>query len=124
MNDQKPELDAHYYQLVMSLQAQAWQSLGKTASPMSGKIERNMELAKISIDMLEMIQRKTEGNLIEDEKKFLDHVLYELRLNYVEETKKDDGEEPADKTDQKAEPAADESPEAEAPKEDQAGGAS
>lgn len=91
MTDQ-PEIDIQFYQLVISLQSQAWQSLGKVASPMTGKIERNMEQAKFSIDMLEMFQRKTKGNLSDEEKKLLEHALYELRMNYLDESKKDNND--------------------------------
>jgi len=45
-------------------------------------------MAKGTIDLLEMLQRKTKGNLDDDEQKLLEHVLYELRLNYVDEMKK------------------------------------
>lgn len=83
------DLDFQYYQLVLSLQAAAMQQMGKIAHPLSGKIERDLSLAKQSIDMLEMVERKTRGNLTDDEKKLLDHVLFELRLNYVDELKKD-----------------------------------
>lgn len=100
MTDQ-PDLDVQFYQMVISLQSQAWQSLGKVASPMTGKIERNMEQAKFSIDMLEMFQRKTKGNLSDEEAKLLEHALYELRMNYLDEASKDK----KDKKDKKNEQA-------------------
>ncbi len=78
-----------FYQLVLSMQANAWTQMGKTASPLTGKVERNMGQAKLSIDMLEMIQSKTVGNLTDEEKKLLENTLYQLRMNYVEEVKKD-----------------------------------
>jgi hypothetical protein len=88
MNQQDEEYDIAFYQLVWSMQAAAWQQMGKVASVVTGKMERDLDQAKNSIDMLEMIQRKTKGNLNEQEKKTLDHVLYELRMNYVDELKK------------------------------------
>ncbi len=112
MTDQ-PEIDIQFYQLILSLQAQAWQSLGKVASPQTGKVERSMEQAKFAIDMLDMLQRKTKGNVSEDEAKLLEHAIYELRMNYVEESKKDDGS-PSEVTEQ---PKSDEAtPDAEADK--------
>ena len=102
-------VDIQFYQLVLSLQAQAWQSLGKVASPLTGKIERSMEQAKFAIDMLEMLQRKTEGNLVEEETQMLKHSLYELRLNYVDEIKKE-GEKSTDDSKEKKD---DNSPETE-----------
>lgn len=81
--------DQHFLALVFSIQGAAMYQLGKTVSPMTGKIERDLTQAKQSIDMLEMLQRKTSGNLTTDEKRMLDHFLYELRLNYVDEMKKE-----------------------------------
>ena len=88
MAESTKELDPYLLQLVLSLQAGAMQQMGKIASPITGKIERDLTLAKHSIEILGMLSTKTAGNLSRDEKDFLDHVLYELRLNYVEEAKK------------------------------------
>jgi hypothetical protein len=46
-------------------------------------------MARSTIDILEMINRKTKGNLDAEEQKLLDHILYELRLNFVDEQDKD-----------------------------------
>ena len=88
MTDKIDDLDVMYYQLVLSMQASAMQHLGKVMSPITGKIERNLDAARFSIDMLEMLQRKTTGNLSTEEKRLLDHVLHDLRLNYVDEVGK------------------------------------
>jgi hypothetical protein len=77
-----------FTQLVLSFQAAAWQQMGKVPSMISGKIERNLEMAKHSIDMLGMLEDKTRGNLGENEAKYLTHALFELRMNYLEEVKK------------------------------------
>ena len=104
MNEQNENYDMHFFQLIFSLQAGAMQQMGKIASPLTGKIERDLNLAKASIDMLDMLQRKTEGNLTAEEKRLIEHTLYELRLNYVEEVKKGDSEpEKAEKAENKAE---------------------
>lgn len=83
------ETDTYFLQLILSLQMGTMQHLGKTVSPISGKVERNLEMAKHTIAMLEMIHQKTSNNLSEDEQKMLEGVLYELRLNYVDESKKE-----------------------------------
>jgi hypothetical protein len=91
MIDEKKEFMSQellFTQLVLSFQAAAWQQLGKVPSMISGKIERDIEMAKHSIDMLGMLEAKTKGNLTENENKYLQHVLYELRLNYLDEAKK------------------------------------
>ena len=110
MTDPAESIDMMFYSLVLSLQAAAMQHLGKVMSPMTGKVERNLEVARHSVDMLEMLKRKTDGNLSDDEKQTLDHILYELRLNYVDEIKKGK-EAPADtSTDSPAEPSQDPGP--------------
>jgi hypothetical protein len=77
-----------FTQLVLSFQAAAWQQMGKVPSVISGEIERDLEMAKHSIDMMGMLEAKTKGNLTENEDKYLQHALYELRLNYLDELKK------------------------------------
>jgi len=77
-----------FTQLIMSFHAAAWQQMGKITDPFTGKIERNLELAKNSIDILGMLEEKTKGNLIEHETKFLQQILTQLRMNYVEESSK------------------------------------
>ncbi len=81
-------LDPYFFQLVLSLQGGAMQQMGKIASPLTGKIECNLDMAKSSIDMLAMVKEKTGGNLTEEEKQLIEHALYELRMNYVDELKK------------------------------------
>jgi len=99
----------HFIQLVLMFQTAAMHQMGKIQNPFTKKTERDLSQAKFSIDMLEMIQQKTQNNLSENEKKFLDHVLFELRMNYVDEVNKDKkGKEEGEK-------------EAEPPKEEQGG---
>jgi hypothetical protein len=75
--------------LIQSFQAAAMQQMGKVMNPFTEKIERDMAHARMSIEMLEMIRARTEGNLTGQEARFLNHVLTELRLNYVAEVDKD-----------------------------------
>jgi hypothetical protein len=82
------EVDIHFVQLLLSLQMGAMHYLGKTASPVDGKVERNLELAQHSIQMLEMLHKKTNNNLTDEERKILDTILYDLRLNYIDEVAK------------------------------------
>ena len=93
--DQQNEL--LFMQLVMMFQGMALQNLGKVMNPMTNQIERNLEQAKNMIDILGMLDEKTKGNLNDNEQKLMEHVLFELRMNYVDELKKDESaEEQAD----------------------------
>ena len=65
------------------------QGMGKMKNPVTDKIERNMEQARQSIDMLDMIKEKTKGNLSSEMARLIDNSLSELRLNYVDELNKD-----------------------------------
>lgn len=89
MSENPGNFDPHFLQLVLSLQAGAMQQMGKVVSPVTGEIERDLELARHTIDILGMLQSKTDGNLSGEESKLLAHILSELRLNYVDESKKD-----------------------------------
>jgi hypothetical protein len=75
--------------LVHSFQAAAMQQMGKIMNPFTEKMERDLKSARLSIDMLEMLQERTSGNLTGEESRFLTHVLTELRLNYVAEIDED-----------------------------------
>jgi len=78
--------------LIQSFQAAAMQQMGKVMNPFTEKIERDMAHARMSIEMLEMLRARTAGNLTGQEARFLNHVLTELRLNYVAEVDKDKAE--------------------------------
>jgi hypothetical protein len=78
-----------FMQLVLQNQQLAMMSMGKLKNPMSDKIERNLEFAKMSIDTLDMLAAKTKGNLSEYEEKFLTEVIKDLKLNYVDEASKE-----------------------------------
>ena len=98
--------EALLMQLVMMFQGAAMQQMGKIVNPISGKAERDLDQAKMSIDILGMLQEKTKVNVNEYEEKFLDHALFELRMNYVEEVnkaKKEKEEEKAEKPEEKDE---------------------
>lgn len=90
-NDQKSE--AMFMQLVLTFQMAAWQQMGKIKNPMTDKVERDLNQAQFSIDILEMLRLKTEGNLNDNEKQFLNKILSELQMNYVDEMSKEQKEE-------------------------------
>lgn len=80
--------DQLFIQLLYIFHASAMQSLGKIKSPISGKIEKNLEQARQSIEMLEMLKAKTTNNLNAELSKALETFLSEVRLNFVEESNK------------------------------------
>jgi hypothetical protein len=88
-NESQKKNEFYFVQLIITFQAAAMQQMGKLQNPITQKVERNLDQARSSIDMLEMLQDKTRNNLTENEEKFLEHTLYELRMNYLDEVKKD-----------------------------------
>ncbi len=112
--DQQNEL--LFMQLVMMFQGMALQNLGKVMNPMTNQIERNLEQAKNMIDILGMLDEKTKGNLNDNEQRLMEHVLFELRMNYVDELKK--GEAPEEQASDNS--TEDTASEAQATEEDQA----
>lgn len=72
---------------VLSLATSAQVHLGLVANPASGKQGADLPLAKQTIDILGILQDKTKGNLEEEENRLLEHLLYDLRMIYVEKNK-------------------------------------
>ena len=75
---------ASFTLLVISLTTQVRICLGDIENPTTGQKQVDLELAKHNIDLLGVLEEKTQGNLSEQEKKLLDSVLYELRMRYVQ----------------------------------------
>ena len=76
-----------FLDMVSLFSTQAMIGLGKMVNPATGKAEKNLPAARLFIDTLEMIERKTRGNLSNDEGKLLQATLTDLRLMFVEESK-------------------------------------
>jgi len=70
--------------IVSGIVSQALIGLGQVANPITQKKELNLEEAKFAIDTLQMLQEKTKGNLTDPEKKYLDAVLYDLRMRFID----------------------------------------
>ncbi|WP_300772239.1 DUF1844 domain-containing protein [uncultured Desulfovibrio sp.] len=68
---------------IMSLASAALVQLGEVPNPETGVQATHPRLARHSIDMLEMLHRKTTQGLDEQERKLLESLLYELRMKYV-----------------------------------------
>lgn len=76
---------ADFQEIVQMLATQAVISLQGMRDPASGRtIPPSPEVAKVYIDLLDVLEKKTKGNLTEEEQKMLDTVLYQLRMAYVQ----------------------------------------
>ncbi len=81
-----PEID--FKTFVLSLSTSALFHFGAIPDPVTNEKEINLPLAQQSIDILSMLQEKTKGNLDKEEEDLLENILYNLRMKYVEESKK------------------------------------
>ena len=73
--------------LVGTFQSSAWIALGKMKNPMTDKIEKNLDQASYYIDLLDMLQSKTKGNVSEYEEQMLINTVSELKMNFIDEQK-------------------------------------
>jgi hypothetical protein len=71
---------------IFSLSSSALLHFGEIADPSSGEKTRNLPMAKHTIDILAMLEEKTQGNLTSDEEQLFKNILYDLRMRYIKET--------------------------------------
>ena len=88
--DKKIDADQHFINLVLMLASACWQQLGKIPNPLDGKAAKDLNHAKITIDILMMIKDKTKGNLTADEERLIQNTISDLQLNYSDEVLKGD----------------------------------
>lgn len=106
VNDQNNREEFLFHHLIAMFQTLALQQLGKLINPMTGETVRDLDQARITIDMIDMIREKTRGNLNKTEKQVLDKVLMELQMNYVteKEREEEEGEEEEEGKEETGEP--------------------
>lgn len=83
--EELPTID--FATFVLSLSHSALMHLGDAPHPESNAIERNLALARQTIDLIGLLEEKTKGNLTGDEERLLVQVHHDLRERYVELTK-------------------------------------
>ena len=81
---QSGELSQRFIEFVMMQAQNAALFLGQIPNPQTGQGEVNLELAKMFIDQLGMIQEKTRGNLTNEEAAVLRNTLSNLQMAFVE----------------------------------------
>ena len=94
-NTQSGELSQRFIEFVMMQAQNAALFLGQIPNPQTGQGEVNLELAKMFIDQLAMIQEKTRGNLTNEETAVLRNTLSNLQMAFVEVSQQTRGEKPA-----------------------------
>jgi hypothetical protein len=84
-DEQPPMPEINFATFVVSLNASALLHLGAIEDPTTGKTDKNLPMAKQTIDILNLLEEKTVGNLSKDEENLLKSILYDLRIIYVKE---------------------------------------
>jgi hypothetical protein len=102
---QSGELSQRFIEFVMMQAQNAALFLGQIPNPQTGQGEVNLELAKMFIDQLGMIQEKTRGNLTNEETAVLRNTVSNLQMAFVEVSQQSRGESPAASPPQPAPPA-------------------
>jgi hypothetical protein len=84
----QPLPEVNFSSLIFSLSSSALLHLGEIDDPQTGEKREDLPMAKHSIDIISMLKDKTEGNLDDEEQKFIDSILTDLRLRYVKSVNK------------------------------------
>jgi hypothetical protein len=80
-----PEID--FSSFIFSLSTSALFHLGEIPDPVTQKREKDLSLAKQTIDILGILKEKTRGNLTPDEERLMENILTDLRWRYIREAK-------------------------------------
>jgi len=80
-----PEIN--FSSFIFSLSTSALLHLGEVPDPVTHKREKNLPLAKQTIDILGILREKTQGNLTSEEQQLIENLLTDLRWRYIREAK-------------------------------------
>jgi hypothetical protein len=87
-----PMPEITFASFIMSLGTSVFFHLGDLPHPETGAAEKNLPLAKQTIDLLGVLREKTRNNLTPEEENIFEHLLYDLRMRYVKEISKPGGD--------------------------------
>lgn len=76
-------MEATFSTLIMSLGSSALIGLGLSPNPNDGKIEKDLKMAEFNIDLLKILEKKTNGNLSKEEHEFLSKIIADLQMQFV-----------------------------------------
>jgi hypothetical protein len=86
MNKDPKEQEKLYAYLIGTFQSSALIALGVMKNPMSNEVVQNLNQASYYINLLEMLEHKTKGNVSEYEKQMLLNTLSDLKIKLIEQT--------------------------------------
>ncbi len=80
---EEPLPEITFSNLIFSFSTSALIQLGEIEDPVTKKRDKNLPLAKQTIDLIGMLKEKTKGNLTPEEERLIDNILFDLRMRYV-----------------------------------------
>ncbi len=100
---EKLDFNPYLFNLITMFTQATWCQLGKTPSPVDGKISKDLKSAQFNIEMLIMIRDKMEGNLSKKESELLNAAISDLQINYADEAAKPESKSEDKKSEKKEE---------------------
>ena len=94
------EKELLFIQFISGLYTSTMQTLGKIMNPITGQIDKNLDAAQSTIELVRMLKEKTKGNLSQKESDTINNALANMQMNYADELKRQDEspeKEPQDK---------------------------
>lgn len=82
--EKQPHYEATFSVLLTSLASSAMMSMGLAPDPQTGKTQIDKNMAKFNIDLLLVLKEKTKGNLKPDEAQFLEALVADLQMKFVQ----------------------------------------
>jgi hypothetical protein len=98
-----PPPEPSFIRIVESIAVPALIWTGHLRNPLDEKAQPDLELAKYQIGLLEVLEKKTKGNLDKDEEDFLGNMLHSARLAFVHATDAKAAQQTAEKESSKGE---------------------
>jgi hypothetical protein len=83
----RAEKPIEFSTFLLGLASSALIHLGDAPHPETGTPQKDLVLARQSVDLLTLLREKTQGNLTPEEDRFFDNLLADLRLRFVEASK-------------------------------------
>lgn len=80
-------MEANFSTLVMSLGSSTMIALGQVPDPTTGHIQTDLKVAQFNIDLLQILQDKTKGNLTSEENQFITALLSDLQIQFLNSKK-------------------------------------
>lgn len=84
MSNSHPPLQPSFSTLVLSIGSSAAMALGLAPNPNTQKVEKDIDMARFHIDLLVLLREKTKNNLVADETEFIDAVISDLQIKFVQ----------------------------------------